>query len=52
MQDNQILDALNEHWQASAACDANAEHDIYIDDAVCDYSQSGERILGQRNLQA
>lgn len=28
------------------------EHDIYADDAVCDYPQSGERILGRSNLQA
>ena len=37
---------------ASAAGDANAEHDIYDDDAICDYPQSGERILGRSNLQA
>ncbi len=52
MQDEQIREALNEHWQASAAGDLEAEHDIYADDAVCDYPQSGERILGRRNLQA
>ena len=37
---------------ASAAGDVNAEHDIYADDAICDYPQSGERILGRSNLQA
>jgi len=47
-----IREALNAHWQASAASDANAEHDIYDDDAICDYPQSGERILGRSNLQA
>jgi SnoaL-like domain len=52
MQGDQIREVLNRHWQASAAGDANAEHDIYADDAVCDYPQSGERILGRRNLQA
>ncbi len=41
-----------QHWHASAAGDANAEHDIYDDDAICDYPQSGERILGRSNLQA
>jgi hypothetical protein len=25
---------------------------IYTDDAICDYPQSGERILGRKNLQA
>ena len=28
MQEEQIRGALNTHWQASAARDANAEHDI------------------------
>jgi ketosteroid isomerase-like protein len=52
MQEEQIRTALDRHWRASAAGDANAEHDIYDDDAICDYPQSGERILGRRNLQA
>ena len=52
MQAEQIRKALDAHWQASAAGDADAEHDIYDDDVVCDYPQSGERILGRRNLQA
>ena len=52
MQEEQIRTALNTHWQASAMGDANAEHDIYEDDAICDYPQSGERILGRSNLQA
>jgi hypothetical protein len=47
-----IESLLNEHWQASAAGDLDAEHDIYADDAICDYPQSGERILGRSNLQA
>ena len=52
MQEEQIRKALNTHWHASAVGDANAEHDIYDDDAICDYPQSGERILGRSNLQA
>jgi ketosteroid isomerase-like protein len=52
MQEETIRNALNAHWQASAAGDLEAEHDIYDDDVVCDYPQSGERILGRRNLQA
>ena len=49
MQDERIREALNTHCHASAAGDANAEHDIYDDDAVCDYPQSGERILALRS---
>src|SRR6204780_3611317 len=52
MQEEQIREALNKHWQSSAAGDANAEHNIYEDDAICDYPQSGERIFGRKNLQA
>jgi ketosteroid isomerase-like protein len=52
MEEEQIREALNAHWQASAGGDASAEHDIYDDDAICDYPQSGERILGRGNLQA
>ena len=52
MDEEQIRKALNAHWQASAAGDANAEHDIYDDNAICDYPQSGERIFGRKNLQA
>ncbi len=51
-QEAQIREALNAHWQASASGDVNAEHDIYDDNAICDYPQSGERILGRANLQA
>ena len=52
MQEEQIREALNRHWQASAAGDADTEHDIYDVDSTCDYPQSGERILGRGNLQA
>jgi hypothetical protein len=52
VQEEQIREALNMRWQASVVGDANAEHDIYADDAICDYPQSGERILGRSNLQA
>ncbi len=52
MREKETREALNRHWLASAAGDVDAEHDIYDDDAICDYPQSGERILGRRNLQA
>jgi hypothetical protein len=52
MEAKQIREALNGHWHASAIGDINAEHDIYEEDAICDYPQSGERILGRSNLQA
>ena len=52
MSEEQIRETLNAHWLASANGDLDAEHDIYDDDAICDYPQSGERIRGRANLQA
>jgi hypothetical protein len=52
MDETQIRDALNRHWAASDASDFDVEHDIYRDDAVLEYPQSGERIRGRRNIQA
>jgi ketosteroid isomerase-like protein len=51
-EEEQIREVLNAHWHASAIGDASTEHNIYADDAICDYPQSGERILGRANLQA
>jgi len=44
--------ALDRHWAASDANDFDTEHEIYRDDAVLDYPQSGERIRGRRNILA
>ena len=43
--------ALQRHWDASDASDFETEHEIYREDAVLDYPQSGERIRGRRNIQ-
>ncbi|CAN5752145.1 nuclear transport factor 2 family protein [soil metagenome] len=52
MEEQNIRTAIDRHWIASAAGDQVAEHDIYHDDAVCSYPQSGEVIRGRQNLQA
>ena len=52
MSEERIRAALNAHWRASADGDVETEHTIYADDSICDYPQSGERILGRKNLQA
>jgi ketosteroid isomerase-like protein len=52
MEDRDVRAALDRHWAASDANDFEAEHDLYRDDAVLDYPQSGERIRGRRNIQA
>ncbi len=52
MDENEIREALNRHWAASDANDFEVEHDIYWDDALLEYPQSGERIRGRHNIQA
>ena len=52
MEDHDIRTALDRHWAASDANDFEAEHQIYREDAVLEYPQSGERIRGRRNIQA
>jgi hypothetical protein len=51
MDDRTVRAALNRHWEASDAGDFNVEHEIYHEDAVLDYPQSGERIRGRHNIQ-
>ena len=51
MDDQTVRAALKRHWDASDASDFETEHDIYREDAVLEYPQSGERILGRRNIQ-
>jgi hypothetical protein len=52
MDATEIQAALNRHWAASDVDDFEAEHDIYREDALLEYPQSGERIKGRRNIQA
>jgi ketosteroid isomerase-like protein len=52
MEDREIRAALDRHWAASDADDFEAEHDIYHEDAVLEYPQSGERIRGRHNIQS
>ena len=52
MAEDENRKALDRHWAASDANDFDAEHDIYRDDAVLEYPQSGERIRGRHNIQA
>ena len=52
MEDQEIRAALDRHWAASDANEFEAEHDIYREDAVLDYPQSGERIRGRRYIQS
>jgi len=51
MRDDDLRAALQRHWAASDSDDFAAEHEIYEDDAVLEYPQSGERIRGRRGIQ-
>jgi len=51
VQEEQIRAALDQHWAASDANDFETEHRIYLDEAVLEYPQSGERTRGRSNIQ-
>jgi hypothetical protein len=50
MNDDAIRQALQRHWASSDANDFVAEHEIYREDAVLEYPQSGERISSRQNI--
>ena len=50
MDEHQIREALNRHWAASDTNNFDVEHDIYREDAILEYPQSGERIRGRRHI--
>ena len=52
MRDDDLRAALTRHWTASDTNDFDVEHEIYCEDAVLEYPQSGERIRGRHNIQA
>ena len=51
VRDQEIRAALDQHWAASDASDFETEHLIYLENAVLDYPQSGERTRGRSNIQ-
>src|SRR6201991_5378105 len=52
MEEREIRAALERHWAASDASDFEEEHQIYREDAILEYPQSGERIRGRQEIQA
>jgi hypothetical protein len=51
MDDRTMRQMLERHWAASDAGDFEVEHEIYREDALLHYPQSGEKIRGRRNIQ-
>jgi ketosteroid isomerase-like protein len=52
MGDAQIRDELERHWAACDAGDQEAVHQIYHEDCVIEWPQSGERIRGRERIKA
>src|SRR4051812_25272870 len=52
MEEREIRAALDRHWAASDANDLEGEHEMYREDAMLEYPQSGELIRGRRNIQS
>ena len=50
MNNQEIRAPLERHWEATVALDLDRAHDIYHDDLIVEFPQSGERISGERNL--
>jgi hypothetical protein len=51
MDDTKLLKALERHWETSGK-DEDAAHEIYHDDAVLEFPQSGERFEGVASFKA
>ncbi|HEV2649651.1 MAG TPA: nuclear transport factor 2 family protein [Rhizomicrobium sp.] len=51
MNDHTRRAMLQRHWEASDTGDLALEHEIYHEDALLEYPQSGERIRGRRSIQ-
>jgi ketosteroid isomerase-like protein len=50
MDDRSVRLLLERHWNASDAGDFDVEHEIYHEDAVLEYPQSGERIRTRQHI--
>ena len=49
MDNQEIRAALGKYWEATVALDLDRIHDIYHDDVIVEFPQSGERITGKHN---
>jgi len=49
LSDDELVRALHRHWEYSGK-DEDAAHEVYHDDAVLEFPQSGERFEGVENF--
>ncbi len=50
MDNQEIRAALDKYWEATVALDLDRIHEIYHDDVIVEFPQSGERITGKHNI--
>ena len=50
MDNQEIRAALDKYWEATVALDLDRIHEIYHDDVIVEFPQSGERIIGKHNI--
>ena len=50
MNNQEIRANLDRYWKATMAHDLEKVHEFYQDDIVVEFPQSGERILGKKNI--
>jgi ketosteroid isomerase-like protein len=50
--DDDIRRAIQHHWEAADAGDQEGVHEIYSEDVVVEWPQSGERVPGRANIKA
>ena len=50
MDNQEIRASLDKYWEATVALDLDMLHYIYHDDVIVEFPQSGERIIGKRNI--
>jgi hypothetical protein len=50
LNNQEIRAILDRYWEATVALDLERIHEIYRDDVVVEFPQSGERILGKENI--
>jgi hypothetical protein len=50
LKNQEIRAALDRYWEATVALDLERIHEIYHDDVVVEFPQSGEQILEKKNI--
>jgi ketosteroid isomerase-like protein len=50
MDNQEIRASLDKYWEATVALELDRIHDIYHEDVIVEFPQSGERIIGKRNI--